>query len=78
MDLNTPPSLCSWLLRRARDHGLTSTELADRIAPGFVEARSRGRSGLAGRTPYPQEIKERAVRMVGEVRGNYGNEYAAI
>ena len=36
--------------------------------PGFCrEARSRGRSGLAGRTPYPQEIKERAVRMVGEV-----------
>ena len=29
MDLNTPPSLGSWLLRRARDHGLTSTELAD-------------------------------------------------
>ena len=33
---------------------------------------------MAGRTPYPQEMKERAVRMVGEVRGNYGNEYAAI
>jgi transposase len=23
-------------------------------------------------------MKERAVRMVGEVRGNYGNEYSAI
>jgi transposase len=23
-------------------------------------------------------MKERAVRMVGEIRGNYGNEYAAI
>ena len=33
---------------------------------------------MAGRTPYPQEMKERAVRMVGEVRGSYGNEYAAI
>ena len=33
---------------------------------------------MAGRTPYPQEMKERAVRMVGEIRGNYGNEYAAI
>ena len=33
---------------------------------------------MAGRTPYPQEMKERAVRMVGEVRDNYGNEYAAI
>ena len=33
---------------------------------------------MAGRSPYPQEMRERAVRMVGEVRGNYGNEYAAI
>ena len=33
---------------------------------------------MAGRTPYPQEMKERAVRMVGEVRENYDNEYAAI
>ena len=33
---------------------------------------------MAGRSPYPQEMKERAVRMVGEVRENYGNEYAAI
>src|SRR5260370_32911006 len=33
---------------------------------------------MAGRTPYPQEMKERAVRMVGEVRESYGNEYAAI
>jgi transposase len=33
---------------------------------------------MAGGTPYPQEMKERAVRMVGEVRENYGNEYAAI
>ena len=32
---------------------------------------------MAGRTPYPQEMKERAVRMVGEIRGNYENEYAA-
>jgi transposase len=33
---------------------------------------------MAGRTPYPQEMKERAVRMVGEIRDNYANEYAAI
>lgn len=33
---------------------------------------------MSGKTPYPQEMKERAVRMVGEIRGNYGNEYAAI
>ena len=33
---------------------------------------------MAGRTPYPREMKERAVRMVGEIRENYGNEYAAI
>lgn len=33
---------------------------------------------MAGRTPYPREMKARAVRMVGEIRENYGNEYAAI
>jgi len=33
---------------------------------------------MAGKSPYPQEMKERAVRMVGEIRENYGNEYAAI
>src|SRR5579859_7836853 len=33
---------------------------------------------MAGRSPYPREMRERAVRMVGEVRENYGNEYAAI
>src|SRR5260370_16098842 len=33
---------------------------------------------MAGRHPYPQEMKERAVRMVAEVGENYGNEYAAI
>jgi transposase len=33
---------------------------------------------MTGRTPYPPEMRERAVRMVGEVRGSYGNEYAAI
>lgn len=33
---------------------------------------------MAGRSPYPQEMKERAVGMVGEIRENYGNEYAAI
>lgn len=33
---------------------------------------------MAGRSPYPQEMRERAVRMVGELRESYGNEYAAI
>ena len=28
--------------------------------------------------PYPREIRERAVRMVAEVRPNYESEYAAI
>jgi transposase len=27
---------------------------------------------------YPQELRERAVRMVAEVRPNYESEYAAI
>jgi transposase len=30
------------------------------------------------KSPYPQELRERAVRMVAEVRPNYENEYAAI
>ncbi len=33
---------------------------------------------MSGKTPYPQEMKERAVRIVREIRRNYGNEYAAI
>jgi transposase len=33
---------------------------------------------VSGKTPYRQEMKERAVRMVGEIRGTCGNEYAAI
>ena len=28
--------------------------------------------------PYPAELRERAVRMVAEVRPNYESEYAAI
>ena len=28
--------------------------------------------------PYPRELRERAVRMVAEVRPNYESEYAAI
>ncbi len=27
---------------------------------------------------YPRELRERAVRMVAEVRPNYDSEYAAI
>ena len=30
------------------------------------------------RSVYPQELRERAVRMVAEVRPNYEHEYAAI
>lgn len=28
--------------------------------------------------PYPQELRERAVRMVAEVRSNYESDWAAI
>lgn len=30
------------------------------------------------RSPYPQELRQRAVRLVAEVRSNYQREYAAI
>ncbi|BCJ69587.1 hypothetical protein GCM10009779_38840 [Polymorphospora rubra] len=33
---------------------------------------------MAGTRPYPQELRERAVRMVAEVRPNYESEWAAI
>ncbi len=33
---------------------------------------------MARKSPYPAEMRARAVRMVGEVRPNYDNEYAAI
>lgn len=33
---------------------------------------------MSGVKPYPQELRERAVRMVAEVRPNYGSEWAAI
>jgi transposase len=31
-----------------------------------------------GRSKYPLELRERAVRMVAEVRAGYGSEWAAI
>jgi transposase len=31
-----------------------------------------------GRSRYPAELRQRAVRMVAEVRVNYGSEWAAI
>jgi transposase len=31
-----------------------------------------------GRSRYPAELRARAVRMVAEVRANYGSEWAAI
>ena len=33
---------------------------------------------MSRRSPYPQELRDRAVRMVAEVRPNYETEYAAI
>lgn len=33
---------------------------------------------MAGRTRYPVELRERAVRMVGEIRADHGSEWAAM
>ena len=33
---------------------------------------------MSRKSPYPQELRQRAVRMVAEVRSNYETEYAAI
>src|SRR6266545_4274695 len=33
---------------------------------------------MSGSKPYPQELRERAVRMVAEVRPNYESDWAAI
>ena len=33
---------------------------------------------MARPTKYPQELRERAIRMVAEVLPNYGSEYEAI
>jgi transposase len=33
---------------------------------------------MPGSGVYPQELRERAVRMVAEIRPNYESEYAAI
>jgi transposase len=33
---------------------------------------------MSRRSPYPQELRERAVRMVAEVRPGYETEFAAI
>lgn len=33
---------------------------------------------MARPSKYPQELRERAVRMVAEVRPSYGSEYEAI
>ncbi|MFC4016441.1 transposase [Micromonospora sp. GCM10011542] len=33
---------------------------------------------MAGTKPYPQELRDRAVRMVAEVRPNYESDWAAI
>lgn len=30
------------------------------------------------KSPYPRELRDRAVRMVAEIRPNYETEYAAI
>ena len=33
---------------------------------------------MTGRNPYPTELRERAVRMVQEHRGEYPSEWAAV
>jgi transposase len=33
---------------------------------------------MAAKSPYPPELRRRAVRMVGEVRPQYPTEWAAI
>jgi transposase len=33
---------------------------------------------MTNRNPYPAELRERAVRMVREHRGEYGSEWAAL
>ncbi len=33
---------------------------------------------MARRSSYPQELRERAVRLVAESRGNYDTEWAAM
>ena len=33
---------------------------------------------MSRKSPYPQELRRRAVRMVGEVRPQYDTEFAAI
>ena len=33
---------------------------------------------MSGPKPYPQELRQRAVRMVAEVRPNYESDWAAI
>jgi transposase len=33
---------------------------------------------MTGRNPYPTELRERAVRMVREHRGEYPSEWAAL
>ena len=33
---------------------------------------------MSGSKVYPAELRQRAVRMVAEVRPNYGSQYAAI
>ena len=33
---------------------------------------------MSGTKPYPQELRQRAVRMVAEVRPNYESDWAAI
>jgi transposase len=33
---------------------------------------------MSHRSPYPQELRERAIRMVAEIRPDYETEWAAI
>lgn len=49
-------------------------------SPGFPETSFLGRmeSRHQERRRYPPELRERAVRMVSEIRHEYGSEWAAI
>jgi hypothetical protein len=53
---------------------LVEAEALGRGSPSVRAARCRRGRG----EPYPRELRERAVRMVAEVRPEYGSEYAAI